>query len=59
MIPKKVDDVIWKIAGGYTTEREDIDREKSYDNYELTSIVPNKERLDELLRFADILQRTK
>ncbi len=59
MIAQKIDDAIWKVMGGYTPEEEEIGNEENIIQYELESMIPTKEALEEVLAMAMVLRDKK
>lgn len=52
MLKEKISDVLHDVIGGYTPEKEDIDNNCEYIEYEVESVIPSSEILEELLQVA-------
>lgn len=59
MLRQRINDVIYDVLGGYTSEEESIDYHSEPIEYKLESIIPSKEILEELLATATRVQSEK
>lgn len=54
-----IDKMMYNVLGGYTIDTESVDKNNENIVYELKSIIPNKEALDEILEMAAVIQNEK